>query len=199
MKISEINNDLQKIIERFVNEIDHFNVEHDRLMNWIKKNDEEITKPLQLSSLIVDNEKFKAILHAAIHLQNDFENLQEHLQKVERTINDFREATGDSDGGKSTKIFEQLRQRFELLTSHYSDFLKRCKHVSEQSERHLMNYNEVNQLHDEIESSLKEFEETKVTKRVEEKPDSSLKKCSSFFLGQRKTSIVTFKHSAKIR
>ena len=134
------------------------------MTNWLETNDEEIQKNLQLSTLKVDNEKFKAILHAAIHLQNDFESLQDQLQQIGSIIEDFEQATGNSDGGKSAKIYQQLQQRFETLTQHYADFVKRCKHVSDQSDRYLMTYNEVNHLNDEIRKSMNEFDQNLTSK-----------------------------------
>jgi ElaB/YqjD/DUF883 family membrane-anchored ribosome-binding protein len=130
----------------------------------LETKDEEIQKNLQLSTLKADNEKFKAILHAAIHLQNDFESLQDQLQQIGSTIEDFEQATGNTDGGKSAKIYEQLQQRFETLSQHYADFLKRCKHVSDQSDRHVMTYNEVNHLNDEIRKSMNEFDQNLTSK-----------------------------------
>lgn len=130
----------------------------------METNDEEIQKNLQLSTLKVDNEKFKAILHAAIHLQNDFESLQDQLQQIGSTIEDFEQATGNTDGGKSAKIYQQLQQRSETLTQHYADFLKRCKQVSDQSDRYLMTYNEVNHLNDEIRKSMNEFDQNLTSK-----------------------------------
>ena len=122
-------------------------------------NDREIQKNLQLSSLATDNEKFKSILHAAIQRQSDFQALQDHLQQIKFTIEDFEQATGNTDGGKSAKIYEELQQRLDALLNHYADFLKRSKHISDQSERYLMNYNEVKQLNDELEKSMHEFDQ----------------------------------------
>lgn len=160
-KIVEINSNLSGIIESFVNQIEHFNNEHSRLNEWIKKNDEQIQKPIQLSTLTTDNDHLNDILHAAIHLQNDFNSLRDHLEKIERTINDFQQATGDTDGGKSKTIFEQLLQKFDVLSNDYADFLRRCKHVCDQSERQLTMYNEVSQLHDQIDKTMKEFDENR--------------------------------------
>ena len=131
---------------------------------WLETKDQEIQKTPQLSTLNADNDRFKAILHAAMHLQNDFQKLQDQLQQIGSTIEDFEQATGNTDEGKSAKIYRQLQQRCEILTQHYGDFLKRCKHISDQSDRYLMTYTEVNHLNDEIRKSMNEFDQNLTSK-----------------------------------
>lgn len=159
IQISDINSGLSRIIERFANQVDQFNLEHARLNDWLNTNDREIQKNLELSTLAADNEKFKSILHAAIQRQADFQALQDHLQQINITIEDFEQATGNTDGGKSAKIYDELQQRLDALLNHYADFLKRSKHISDQCERYLMNHNEVKQLSDDLEKSMHEFDQ----------------------------------------
>lgn len=116
-------------------------------------------KSLQLSTLDTDHKKFKTILNAAINLQNDLTSLQEHLQLIDSTIQDFEHATGNTDGGKSANIYKQLQQRFDVLQANYSDFLKRCKQISDQSERYMITYEEVNNLNEQILKSMNEFDQ----------------------------------------
>jgi hypothetical protein len=135
---------------------------------------------LQLSSLSVDNEKLKTILNTAIHLQNDLKFLQEHLQSIDLTIQDFEQATGNTDGGKSANIYKQLQQRFDVLSTNYSDFLKRCKHISDQCERYMITYNEVNHLNEEILKSMNEFNQNLSTKENNPQVNISKKRLSLF-------------------
>ncbi|CAF4962569.1 unnamed protein product, partial [Rotaria socialis] len=80
-----------------IDQVNQFNTEHDRLNEWIETNNKEIQRPLQLSTITVDNEKFHTILTKAISLQYDLESLQEHLQSIDLTILDFEQATGNTD------------------------------------------------------------------------------------------------------
>jgi chromosome segregation ATPase len=112
-----------------------------------------------LPSLKVDHDKFKAILHGAIHLQNDLEALHNQLQQIGLTIDDFEQATGNTDGGKSAKLYDQLQDNLEQLSLNHADFLKRCKHITDQCERYLTSYNEINHLNDDIQRSMVEFQE----------------------------------------
>lgn len=99
----------------------------------------------------------KNLLNTAINTENDFKALQEHLQAIELTIQDFEQATGNTDGGKSANIHKQLQQRFEHLSGNYSDFLRRCKQISDQCEHYLITYNEVQHLNEQIVQSMNEF------------------------------------------
>ena len=159
VEISEINSGLSHIIERFIQQVDHFNTEHARLTDWLEQNNREIQRDLQLSTLDADNEKLKHLLNTAINSENDFKSLQEHLQAIELTIQDFEQATGNTDGGKSANIHKQLQQRFEHLSSNYSDFLRRCKQISDQCERYLITHNEVQHLNEQIVQSMNEFDQ----------------------------------------
>jgi hypothetical protein len=114
---------------------------------------------LQLSTLNNDNEKLKTILNTAINLENDLKSLQKQLQLIDLTIQDFEQATGNTDGGKSANIYKQLQQRFDILSTNYSDFLKRCKQTSVQCERYLITFNEVNHLNEQLVKSMNEFDE----------------------------------------
>jgi transposase-like protein len=114
---------------------------------------------LQLSTLNNDNEKLKTILNTAINLENDLKSLQKQLQLIDLTIQDFEQATGNTDGGKSANIYKQLQQRFDILSTNYTDFLKRCKQTSVQCERYLITFNEVNHLNEQLVKSMNEFEE----------------------------------------
>ena len=99
------------------------------------------------------------ILNTAINSENEFKSLQEHLQSIELTIQDFEQATGNTDGGKSANIYKQLQQRFDHLSSNYSDFLRRCTQISDQCERYLLTYNEVQHLNEQILQSMNEFDQ----------------------------------------
>jgi hypothetical protein len=114
---------------------------------------------LQLSTLNNDNEKLKTILNTAINLENDLKSLQKQLQLIDLTIQDFEQATGNTDGGKSANIYKQLQQRFDILSTNYTDFLKRCKQTSVQCERYLITFNEVNHLNEQLVKSMNEFDE----------------------------------------
>jgi len=122
-------------------------------------NDKEMQKNLELSTLDGDNKKFKTILNTGIHLQNDLKSLQEHLQLIDATIQDFEQATGNTDGGKSANIYKQLQQRFDILSTNYSDFLKRCKQISDQCEHYMITYNEIKYLNEQILQSMNEFDQ----------------------------------------
>jgi hypothetical protein len=105
----------------------------------------------------------KTILNTAINLQNDFKLLQEHLQSIDLTIQDFEQATGNTDGGKSANIYKQLQQRFDSLSMNYFDFLKRCKQISDQCERYMITYNEVKNLNEQIVKSMNEFNQNLIS------------------------------------
>lgn len=105
----------------------------------------------------------KTILNSAINLQNDFKLLQEHLQSIDLTIQDFEQATGNTDGGKSANIYKQLQQRFDSLSMNYFDFLKRCKQISDQCERYMITYNEVRNLNEQIVKSMNEFNQNLIS------------------------------------
>ncbi|CAF2993985.1 unnamed protein product [Rotaria sp. Silwood2] len=172
--IADINSGLNDIIERFITQVDQFNTEHNRLSEWLEINDKEIQKPLELSTLNTDNEKFQTILITAINLQNDLKSLQEHLQLIDLTIQDFEQATGNTDGGKSAKIYKQLQQRFDILSTNYTDFLKRCKQISDQCERYLLTYNEVNDLNEQVIKSMNEFDQNLASNKNQQQDDNTL-------------------------
>ncbi|CAF4555809.1 unnamed protein product, partial [Rotaria sp. Silwood2] len=172
--IADINSGLNDIIERFITQVDQFNTEHNRLSEWLEINDKEIQKPLELSTLNTDNEKFQTILITAINLQNDLKSLQEHLQLIDLTIQDFEQATGNTDGGKSAKIYKQLQQRFDILSTNYTDFLKRCKQISDQCERYLLTYNEVNDLNEQVIKSMNEFDQNLTSNKNQQQDDNTL-------------------------
>ncbi|CAF1587078.1 unnamed protein product [Rotaria magnacalcarata] len=174
VEIADINSGLSDIIERFIDQVNQFNTDHDRLNEWIETNNKEIQRPLQLSTITVDNEKFHTILAKAISLQYDLESLQEHLQSIDSTILDFEQATGNTDGGKSANIYKQLEQRFDILSSNYTDFLKRCKQVSDQCERYMATYNEVNDLNRQIIKSMNEFDRNLTSNQNKQQNDNKL-------------------------
>jgi hypothetical protein len=149
-------------------QVDQFNTEHARLTEWIEKNDQEIQRNFQLSTLAADNEKLKTILNTAINLQNDFKSLQELLQSIDLTIQDFEQATGNTDGGKSANIYKQLQQRFDNLSTNYFDFLKRCKQISDQCERYMITYDEVEHLNEQIVKSMNEFDQNLTSDETKE-------------------------------
>ncbi|CAF1221360.1 unnamed protein product [Rotaria sordida] len=159
IEISDINNGLSNIIERFIVQLDQFNTKYIYLIEWLKTNEKEIENNLQLSTLIIDNDKFKNILNTGINLQNDFISLQEYLQIIDLIIQDFQQATENTDDGKSTMIFKQLQQSLELLSINYFDFLKRCKQISDICERYLILFNEINHLDEEFIKSMNEFDQ----------------------------------------
>ena len=154
---------MSNIIERFITEVDQFHSEDKRLTEWLENNEQDIQQPLQLATLNADNDKLKTILNEAIRSQTDLQSLQDHLQHIDSTIKDFEQATGNTDGGKSANIYKQLQQRMETLSHDHSDFLKRSKHVSDQCERYMITYDEINHLNEEIVKSIKEFDQNLTT------------------------------------
>jgi hypothetical protein len=137
-------------------QVDQFNAEHTRITEWIEINDKEIDKTIQLSTLNEDNDKLKTILNTGINLQNDLKSLEGYLQTIDLIIQEFELATENTDDENSIQIF---KQRLELLLTNYSNFLKRCKQISDQSERHMILFNEINQLNEEFLKSMNEFDQ----------------------------------------
>ena len=138
----------------------------------------------------------------AINSENDFKALQEHLQAIELTIQDFEQATGNSDGGKSANIHKQLQQRFEHLSGNYSDFLRRCKQISDQCERYLITHNEVQHLNEQIIQSMNEFDQDFASSDNQQQVDipSNLPLTFPLFLDSRMTTnyksfFLTFNHN----
>jgi flagellar motility protein MotE (MotC chaperone) len=123
----------------------------------------------------------KTILNTAINLQNDLKSLQEHLQLIDLTIQDFEQATGNTDGGKSANIYKQLQQRFDILSINYSDFLKRCKQISNQTERYMITYNEVKHLNEQILKSMNEFDQNLTSNENQQQVNIYNKKNTIFF------------------
>ncbi|CAF4657430.1 unnamed protein product, partial [Rotaria sp. Silwood1] len=159
VEISDINNGMSNIIERFITQLDQFNIQYAYLTEWLRINEKELENNLQLSTLNTDNDKFKSILNTGINLQNDLTYLQEYLQTIDLIIQDFQQATENTDDGKSTMIFNQLQQSLELLITNYSNFLKRCKPISDICERYLILFNEINHLDEEFLKSMNEFDQ----------------------------------------
>ncbi len=124
----------------------------------------------------------KIILNTAINLQNDLKSLQEHLQLIDLTIQDFEQATGNTDGGKSANIYKQLQQRFDSLSTNYSDFLKRCKQISDQSERYMITYNEIQHLNEQIIKSINEFDQNLTSNENKQQVTISQNKIYIFLL-----------------
>ncbi|CAF1503793.1 unnamed protein product [Adineta steineri] len=174
VEISDINNGLSNIIERFITNIDQFNMKYIYLMEWIEENENEIQKSLQLSTLNVDNDNLKNILNTGIHLQNDLQSLQEYLQTIHVIIQDFQQAIDNTDNGKSENIFQEFQQRYRILSKTYSDFLKRCKHISDQCERSIGLFNEVNNFDKEFLKSINEFDQHLTINEKEQKNDDTL-------------------------
>ncbi|CAF1104230.1 unnamed protein product [Adineta ricciae] len=174
VEISNINNGLGNIIERFVTQTDQFNSEHARLNDWIATNDKEMQKSLQLTTLDDDNKTFQTILNTAINLEPQITVLQDQLQSIDSTIQDFEEATGNTDGGKSANMYKQFQQRFDNLTTNYSDFLKRSKQISDQCERYLITYNEVNHLNEQVLKSMNEFDQNLASTDSKQQDDNTL-------------------------
>ena len=102
----------------------------------------------------------KTILTRTIKLQDDLQYLQEYLQSIDIIIQDFEQATGNTDDGKAAIIYKQLQKRFDILTTNYSDFLKRCQQISDQCEHYMIMYNEMNHLNEQIVNSMNEFDQT---------------------------------------
>ncbi|CAF4236643.1 unnamed protein product, partial [Rotaria magnacalcarata] len=86
-------------------------------------------------------------------------SLQESLQAIDLIIQDFQQATENTDGGKSAMIFKRLQQCFELLSTNYFDFLKHCKQTSDMCEGHLILFDEINHFDEEFRRSLNEFDQ----------------------------------------
>jgi len=127
----------------------------------------------------------KTILNTAINLQNDLKSLQEHLQLIDLTIQDFEQATGNTDGGKSANIYKQLQQRFDILSTNYSDFLKRCKQISNQTERYMITYNEVKHLNEQILKSMNEFDQNLTSNENKQQVNIFFKKKKFIFFLQK--------------
>ncbi|CAF2636953.1 unnamed protein product [Rotaria sp. Silwood2] len=159
VEISDINNGLRNIIEQFLIRVDQFNTKYAYLTEWLRINEKEIENNLQLSTLYIDNDKFKNILNTGINLQNDLTYLQEYLQAIDLIIQDFQQATENTDDGKSAMIFNELQQSLELLSTNYFDFLKHCKQISDICERYLILFNEINHLDEEFLKSMNEFDQ----------------------------------------
>ncbi len=112
-------------------------------------------------------------------------SLQEHLQLIDSTIQDFEQATGNTDGGKSANIYKQLQQRFDILSTNYSDFLKRCKQISDQCERYMIKFHEVQHLNEQIVKSMNEFDQNLTSN--DHKPQVNISKFfNSFFFSKTK-------------
>jgi hypothetical protein len=159
IKISNINNDLSNIIERFIIQIDQFNTKYVYLTEWLEINTKEIEKDLQLSTLNNDNDRLKNILNIGIHLENDLKSLQEYLQNIGLITKDFDQSNENIDDKKSENIFKKFQQDFELLSTKYVDFIKHCKQISDQSERYMIRFNEINHLNEEFLKSMNEFDQ----------------------------------------
>ncbi|CAF5105935.1 unnamed protein product, partial [Rotaria magnacalcarata] len=110
--ISDINYGLGNLIEQFIIRLDQFNIKYARLTEWLENNEKEMENNIQLSTINTDNEKFKNILNTGIYLQSDLTSLQESLQAIDLIIQDFQQATENTDGGKSAMIFKRLQQCF---------------------------------------------------------------------------------------
>lgn len=147
------------MIEQFIFNLDQFNSKYTNLTEWLKLNEKELENNLQLSTLSVDNEKLKTLLNTGINLQNDLTSLQENLQAIDLIIQDFQQATENTDGGKSAIIFNRLQTCFDSLSTNYLDFIKRCKQTSDLCERYSILFNEINHLSEEFLKSMNEFDE----------------------------------------
>jgi len=147
---------LSNIIERFIIQVDQFNIKYTDLIEWLEINTKGIEKDLELSTLNNDNDRLKDILNRGIHQQNDLKSLQEYLQTIDLIIKDFEQATENTGDGKSENIFKQY---FENLSKNYSDFIKHCKQTSDQCERYVIIFNEINHLNEEFLKSINEFDQ----------------------------------------
>lgn len=114
-------------------------------------------------------------------------SLQEHLQLIDSTIQDFEQATGNTDGGKSANIYKQLQQRFDILSKNYTDFLKRCKQISDQCERYMITYNEVKHLNEQIVKSMNEFDQNLTSN--DHKPQVNISKFFDSFIFRKQKSL----------
>lgn len=150
---------MSTIIERFINQVDQFNTKYIDLTEWLEINTKEIEKDLELSTLNSDNDRLKNILNIGIHRQNDLKSLQEYLQTIDLIIKDFEQATENNDNEKSDNILKYFQQNLELSSRNYLDFLKHSKQISDQCERHMILFNEINQLSEEFLKSLNEFDQ----------------------------------------
>jgi hypothetical protein len=132
---------------------------HARLTEWLEINDKKIDKTIELSTLTVDNDRLKNILNIGINLQNDLKSLQESLQIINLIIQEFEQATESIDDENSINIFKQFQQRLELLLKNYLNFLKRSKQISDQCERYMISFDEINHLNEEFLKSMSEFDQ----------------------------------------
>ena len=146
---------MSNIIERFITQIEQFNTKYTDLTEWVVINEKEIEKTVQLSTLNDDNNRFKNILNTGINLQNDLKSLQEYFQTIELIIKDFEQATENTD---NTKLINNFKQRLEILSTNYSNFLKRCKQTFDQHERSMILFNEINHINEEFLRSMNEFD-----------------------------------------
>src|SRR5205814_1583777 len=76
---------------------------------------------------------------------------------------------------------KQLQQRFDILSTKYSDFLKRCKQISDQCERYMITYNEVKHLNEQIIKSMNEFDQNLTSNENKQQVNFSKKKKYFFF------------------
>ncbi len=150
---------MNNIIQRFINQFDQFITKHVYLTEWLEINTKEIEKDLQLSTLNNDNDRLKNILNIGIDLQSDLKSLQEYLQTINLIIKKFEQATENTDNKKLENIFKQFQQDFELLSRNYANFIKHCKQISDQCERYMIIFNEINHLNEEFLKSMNEFDQ----------------------------------------
>ena len=115
IKISDIDNDLRNILERFIVQLAQFNTRCVHLTEWVQLNDKEIqNNKLQLSILNGNNDQLKSILKVGINLQNDLISLHEHPKQIVLTVQGFERATENKNSEKSTTILNELQQHLKL-------------------------------------------------------------------------------------
>lgn len=156
IQISNINQGLSNIIERFIIAVDQFNSKYIYLTEWLELNTKEIDKELQLSTLINDNEKLKEILNTGIHLQtDDLQSLREYLETIDLIIKDFQQITENIENENTIKFLQQ----FELLSKNYHHFLKYCQQSLDHFEHNIILFNEINHLNEEFLHAIIEFDQ----------------------------------------
>ena len=104
----------------------------------------------------VDHKKLKDIRDEGIHLQTDLKTLQNYLQSIDLTVQDFQKLTNDR---QCRSVFHQYQHRFELLSIKHAEFLQRIKNITNQYESLIDLFNEINYLNNEFLKTMNEFDQ----------------------------------------
>ncbi|CAF0977212.1 unnamed protein product, partial [Didymodactylos carnosus] len=157
--------------------------EHDRLNDWLTNAERELTDVQTNSNLENINEileKLKKTLETGVGAQVDIRFLQENLQLLHSTMKDFDQFSrqlsinsneNDNNNGEnllitkeervngSRLLFSTQQQKLEQLAFNYTDYLKRCKHLYEQTLRQQTYLNNFNGVNYDLSLLLNDFEQ----------------------------------------